>query len=194
MKRLRLARLARPDLVVAVTSLASKVASWSPNDDRRCARLIGYIAATPDYSPIMYINKPSWLHLALYVDSDFGGCVHTARSTPGYVLGIKDDQSFAILSGSSKPQKVVSRSSREAEFVSLSSALFSHGIPMLDVWQPLIPDIELVCFEDNEACIAIFRKGFSAKLKHLMKTHPINVASTCEVVNDNDDIQLSIEQ
>ena len=192
MKCLWLARLARPDLMVAVTSLASKVASWSPNDDRRCARLIGYIAATPDYSPVMYINnQPSELRLALYVDSDFGGCIHTARSTSGYVLVIEGDNSCAILSWSSKRQKVVSRSSTEAEFVSLSSALFSDAIPMLEVWQTLIPDIKLVCFEDNEACIAIVRKGFSAKLKHLMKTHRINVASTCEIVNGNDDIMLT---
>ena len=62
---------------------------------------------------------------------------------------------------------------------------------MLEVWQVLIPDIKLVCFEHNEACIAIVRKGFSAKLKHLMKTRRTNVASACEVVNDNDDILLS---
>ena len=34
--------------------------------------------------------------------------------------------------------------------------------------------------------IAIIAKGFSQKLRHLAKTHRVNVASTCEVVNDND--------
>ena len=140
----------------------------------------------------MYIsNKPSELRLALCVDSDFGGCIHTARSTSGYVLVLEGDQCFAVLTWSSKRQKVVSRSSTEAEFVSLSSALFSDANHMLEVWQTLILDIESVCFEDNEACIAIARKVFSAKLKHLMKTHRMNVASTCEVVNDNDDILLN---
>ena len=107
MKCLWLARLARPDLMVAVTSLASKVASWSPNDDRRCARLIGYIAATPDYSPIMYINnKPSELRLALCVDSDFGGCIHTARSTSGYVLVVEGDQSLPSFLGLQSGRKL----------------------------------------------------------------------------------------
>ena len=65
-----------------------------------------------------------------------------------YVLVMEGDQSFAILSWSSERQKVVSRSSAEAEFVSLSSALFSDAIPMFAVWQTLIPDIKLVCFEN----------------------------------------------
>ena len=50
MKCLWLARLALSDIMVAFTMLASRVASWSSNDDRRCTRLIGYIAATPDLS------------------------------------------------------------------------------------------------------------------------------------------------
>ena len=31
---------------------------------------------------------------------------------------------------------------------------------------------------------------YSAKLRHLSKTHRINVSSTCEAVNDNDDVEL----
>ena len=41
MKILWLARLSRPDLLVAVTTLASHVCSWSKNDDRRVHRLVG---------------------------------------------------------------------------------------------------------------------------------------------------------
>ena len=62
---------------------------------------------------------------------------------------------------------------------------------MLEVWQQLIPGISLQCWEDNEACIAIVKKGFSAKLRHLSKTHRINVASVCETVNGHEDIKLS---
>ena len=47
-------------------------------------------------------------------------------------LSSKEINFFAILSWPSKRQKVVSRSSAEAEFVSLSSALFSDAIPMLE--------------------------------------------------------------
>ena len=75
--------------------------------------------------------------------------------------------------------------------MSLSSSLFSDALPMLEVWQQLISAIILQRWEDNEACIAIAKKGFSAKLRHLSKTHRINVASVCETVNGHQDMKLS---
>ena len=41
MKLLWLARLSRPDILVAVTLLAAKVTTWSTNEDRMVARLVG---------------------------------------------------------------------------------------------------------------------------------------------------------
>ena len=121
MKVLWLARLSRPDLLVTSTTLASHVCSWSKNDDRRVHRLVGYILNSVDHAMILCINDPpSELRLALYCDSDFAGCVDTSRSTSGYVLAVESPASFALLSWSSKRQKVVCRSSTEAEFVSLS--------------------------------------------------------------------------
>ena len=192
MKVLWLARLSRPDLLVAVSMLASHVCCWSINDDRRVARLVGYIPNSIDYSLITSIHdSPSELHLALYCDSDFAGCVDTSRSTSGYVLALEGPASFALLSRSSHRQKVVSRSSTEAEFVSLSGALFNDALPMLEVWEAMIPGIHLRIHEDNQACIAIVRKGFSAKLRHLAKTHRVNVASTCEAINLSDNIEIA---
>ena len=192
MKVLWLARLSRPDLLVAVSMLASHVCCWSINDDRRVARLVGYISNSIDYSLITSIHdSPSELHLALYCDSDFAGCVDTSRSTSGYVLALEGPASFALLSWSSHRQKVVSRSSTEAEFVSLSGALFNDALPMLEVWEAMIPGIHLRIHEDNQACIAIVRKGFSAKLRHLAKTHRVNVASICEAINLSDNIEIT---
>ena len=155
-------------------------------------RLVGYVSHSAHYPSIWFIGDASHsLSLSLYVDSDFGGCLHTARSTSGYVLALEGPASFALLSWSSRRQKVVSRSATEAESVSLSSSLFSDALPMLEVWQQLIPGINLQCWEENEACIAIVKKGFSAKLRHLSNTHRINVASVCETVNGHQGVKLS---
>ena len=160
MKILWLVRLSRPDLLVAGATLASHVCSWGKNDDRRVHRLVGCILNSVDHAMILCINHPpSELRLALYCDSDFAGCVDTSRSTCGYVLAIEGPASFAMLSWSSKRQKVVSRSSTEAEFVALSGALFNDAIPMLEVWESHIPRIPLHIYEDNQACIAIVKKG-----------------------------------
>ena len=74
MKLLWLARISRPDILVAVTLLAVNVTTWSINEDRMVARLVGYVSYSAHYSLCFS---------SLYVDTDFGGCLHTARSTSG---------------------------------------------------------------------------------------------------------------
>ena len=85
-----------------------------------------------------------------------------------------------------KRQRAVSRSTTEAEFVSLSTSLLTEAVLLLEICQHLItPEIVLNCYEDNQAVLAIIARGF-LKLRHLSKFHKINVASTCEVFNEPD--------
>ena len=42
---------------------------------------------------------------------------------------------------------------------------------------------ELEVFEDNEATIKIVRKGYSAKLRHVSRTHRVNLAGLSEELN-----------
>ena len=98
MKLLWLAHLSRPDILVAVTLLAAKVATWSTNEDRVVARLVGYVSYSAHYSSIWFIGDASQSpSLSLYVDSDFGGCLHSARSTSGYVLALEGPASCPAL-------------------------------------------------------------------------------------------------
>ena len=46
MKLMWLGRISRPDIMVAIHTLAGNITRWSSNDDKRAARLVGYIAAT----------------------------------------------------------------------------------------------------------------------------------------------------
>ena len=135
-------------------------------------------------------DPPEQLNLSLYCDADFGGDIKSMRSTSGFILAVAGPSSIAPVSWSSKRQSVVARSTTESEFVSLSSALFSEAIPTLEVWQALIPGMTLKVFEDNTAVVSIIQKGYSNKLRHLSKTHRINVASTAETVNNADDITV----
>ena len=41
-------------------------------------------------------------------------------------------------------------------------------------------EILVKCWEDNQAVLAIVSKGYSSKLRHLQKTHKINIASLSE--------------
>ena len=187
MKVMWLARISRPDIMVAVTTLARHITRWSSNDDKRASRLFGYLAATLDYAHIMCIkDPPAKLWLSLYVDSDFGSS-SDMKSTSGFVLALQVPNSFAVILWGSKAQKAVSRSTTEAEFVALSSVLFGDAISLLAVCQRVIaPSVVLKVYEDNQAVLAIIAKGFSPKLKHLAKFHRINVASTCEAFSAED--------
>ena len=107
MKLLCLARLSRPDILVAVTVLAAKVTAWSINEDRMVARLVGYVSYPAHFSCIWFIGDASGsLSLSLYVDSDFGGCLHTARPANCYALALEGPASFVLLSWSSRRKKV----------------------------------------------------------------------------------------
>ena len=154
--------LSRPDVTFAVTLLAKHITVftvWSANDDKRVARLIGYLHKSHQYSPVMCIrDPPELLNLSLYRDADFGGDIMSMRSTSGFVLAVSGPSSFAPVSRGTKRQRVVSRSTTESEFVSLSTALFSEAIPTLQVWQELIPGMTLKIFEDNTAVVSIILK------------------------------------
>ena len=122
MKLMWLGRISRPDIMVAINTLAHNITRWSANDDKRAARLVGYIAATVDYAPVMRINDPpAKLWLSLFFDSDFRSSWHKVEKwlchrswSPSFIcfysLGIKNPES----------QRAVFRSTAEAEFVALS--------------------------------------------------------------------------
>jgi hypothetical protein len=82
MKFLWLARLARPDLMKAITLLASRVQKWTRNDDKRLYRLTCYLKSSANFKLKAHIgDPPGELSLKLFVDADFAGDTSDARST-----------------------------------------------------------------------------------------------------------------
>lgn len=81
----------------------------------------------------------------------------------------------------SKKQTSTSRSSTEAEIVSLATGLFD-AIPALDFADNLLGrDLQLECRQDNSAVISIVHRGYSPKLRRVTKAHRINLSSMYEV-------------
>ena len=93
------------------------------------------------------------------------------------------ENTFFPLCWSSKKQTSTSKSTAEAELVSISSNLFDEGIPMLNFWQTVSGrDLKLKIKEDNEATIKIAKKGFSPKLRSLSRTHRVNLGAIHEEI------------
>ena len=168
MKLLWLARLARPDLMKGICDLTRRVTCWSRVDDERLYRLVCYLWSTRTHQIFGQIPDPvENLRLILYTDADHASGIDFTQSTSGTYLCIEGPSSFCPLSWMSKKQTSTSRSTTEADFVSLAAGLFD-ALPTLDFADKLLgKDLQLECRQDNSAVISIVHRGYSPKLRHV---------------------------
>ena len=116
------------------------------------------------------------LQPTLYADADFAGCILTQRSTTGVYLVIRGAGTCWPILGISKRQGCVSNSTPEAELVATSHALRIVGCPGLELWQKLLPHSPKVRFlEDNQAMLQVVKTGKNPTMRHLQRTHRVQV-------------------
>jgi len=115
-KLLYLAKRTRMDILTTVSFLASRVSTPTADDQEKLDRVLGYLLKTRNLKTVFARGEP--VLLEAYVDASFG-CHHDATSRTGIVLMMSN---AAIASWSSK-QKLVAKSSTEAEIVGLSDAM-----------------------------------------------------------------------
>ena len=192
MKNLYLARLSRPDLLKAINELAKRVTRWSKNDDKQLCRLMSYMNSSSQHRLVAEMRDcKENLRLDFFVDSDFSGDPADTKSTSGGWLVLSGPNSSFPLTWVSRRQTATSRSTTEAETIAMASILFTEVIPLWDWWELVLQrPIKLCIHEDNQATIAVISKGFSPKLRHVSRTHKVDLGSLFEVFkNDN----LSLE-
>ncbi|GFY84304.1 hypothetical protein Acr_03g0010780 [Actinidia rufa] len=102
--------LTRPDISFSVNKVcqflhAPKATRWSV-----VKRILRYLKATINHG--LLFQPQSTLTLQAYSDADWGGCPDDRRSMGGYCIYLGKH----LLSWSSKKQKIVARSSTEAEY------------------------------------------------------------------------------
>ena len=106
----------RPDIAVAVGTLAQYMSKPSKDHWSGVKRALRYINGTLNYGLKFTAHQEP--ELVAYADADWAGDIDTRRSTSGYVFQIGD----SAISWSSRKQSTVAKSSTEAEYVALSSA------------------------------------------------------------------------
>ena len=137
MKILFAARMARPDLLRATQSLASRVTKWSIECDIALHRLVSYIKSTTDVYMEGFVGDSfEDCQLWLFADADHAG-EHDSKSTSGCAMFLVGPNTYFPLNAFSKKQTVVANSSTEAEVVSANHALRAEGIPMLALLEQL---------------------------------------------------------
>ena len=131
------------------------------------------------------LDPDSPWELMLFTDADHSSSAEHPYSTSGSLLVIGGGKSYFPVSFQSKRQTAVSRSTTEAEAISLATAIFQDAVPTVDhLTEILSQEVSLTCFQDNEATIAVVRNGWSIKLRHVTKTHKIDLASLHDVFKD----------
>jgi hypothetical protein len=153
-KLLYLAKRVRPDLLVSVSFLATRVKCATEQDYRKLDRTLRYLNATSDLGLTLEASDP--ISVLGYVDASYG--VHVdGKSHTGAVITLGKGVVYA----KSSKQKVVSKSSTEAELIALSDSS-SQIIWTRDflIGQGYNLDAATI-YQDNQSTMALVKKGQS---------------------------------
>lgn len=161
-KFLYLAKRARPDLLLATSFLASRVKDPREEDQKKLARMLRYLEGTKHLGIVLEANKP--IQLTAYVDASYA--VHdNFKSQTGGIISLGRGPVFA----NSSKQKLVSKSSTEAELIGVSDVL-SHVLWARDFLLEQGHEIgSAKLYQDNTSTILLAQKGLSSsgKTRHV---------------------------
>ena len=155
----------RPDILLPINYLATRVQSPAEDDLKKFIKVLKYLNGSKDLVMRLYIGKTNVLYL--YVDASYG--VHSkGQSHTGSVL----KYGLATIQVKSSKQKVVAKSSCESELIGASdeAGQLLHMNEFLEAQgyseENPVPG---VLFQDNQAAIRLEQNGkkSSNRTKHI---------------------------
>jgi hypothetical protein len=148
MKIMYLARLTRPDILLATTYLSSRASAPTEGDWKKLLRIIRYLKGTTDYGIKISCKG---LQLTISVDASYGS--HSdGHSHTGAIVSIGENKSY--LTAKSNKQKTIATSSTDAEVIGAVDTL-----KMAEWLQNLIQELDLEkskpinLLQDNQSSI-----------------------------------------
>ena len=108
----------RPDLALAMGKVSRFMSNPGKVHWEAVKWMLRYLKGTEDYGLLFDRRSDRTTALVGYVDSDYGGCLDTRRSTTGYVFTLGG----GCISWKSTLQKCISQSTTEAEYVAAAEA------------------------------------------------------------------------
>lgn len=161
-KMLYLAKRCRPDLLTSVSFLTTRVQCPDTDDLAKLQRLIKYVRGSKDLPMVLGASSPIGIHA--YVDSSFG--IHS--DTKGHTGGIISMGRGAILSKSTA-QRIVTKSSTEAEMVGISDFLSTIMWSKMFLEQQGYGSPTTNIFHDSQSAIMMASNGkpSSDRTKHM---------------------------
>ena len=157
----------RPDLSFAVSLLSRFQSNPGIDHWKALLHVVGYIKNTLDFG--LTYHRDAELTPAGFVDSDYGGCRDTRRSTSGYVFTMAGGP----VTWSSKRQSTVALSTVEAEYVAMSRS--AQQMVWMQAWLSEVTieyDKTGIIKGDNRGAIALTRNTKDhGKIKHIDIRH-----------------------
>ena len=163
---LYLSKRVRPDILLAVSFLTTRVQSPDIDDWNKLQRVLKYLNGTQDMGIILRPNK-SAKHEA-YIDASYG--IHLdGKSHSGLLLSL----GLGPLLVKSTKQKIVTKSSTEAELIALSD------LCSLVIWNREFMKAQgedpppTTIYQDNQSTMALINKGSSSseRTRHIKIRH-----------------------
>lgn len=157
-KLLYLAKHARPDLLTLVSFLATRVQCATDHDAKKLNHGLKYLNATAHMGLVLSAGDETMpLQVVSYVDASYG--VHgDGKSHTGSIITLGK----GAIHGKSSKQKIVTKSSTEAELIGLSDA----ATLVLWVREFLIhqgyPALPAIIYQDNLSTIRLASKGIAS--------------------------------
>ena len=161
-KLLYLAKRTRPDVLLPVQFLSTRVSAPTTHDQRKLLRVIKYLNGTVDMG--IMLTGSTVPEVRAYIDASYG-VHHDAKSHSGMLVTLGGGPVFV----KSTKQQVVAKSSTEAELIALSdgaSTVIWGREFLLAQGEPLGP---AVIYQDNQSTMAMVERGGSAsdRTKHI---------------------------
>ena len=177
MKLLYGARMARCEIIVAITRLARKIAKWTLDCDRRLEKLFDFLHSHIAIALCGSLSSDDreTVEIHAWPDADLGGNkLADSKSTSGRFIELvapsSDGRSFP-LHWATHSQGSTSNSTPEAETVSLSDCARADALPLQDLFALILNrPVKLVFHEDNTTTIGVVNKGYSPALRYLART------------------------
>jgi len=157
----------RCDMQFAMKELARAMARPTCHDQLLLKRTLRYLQGTPEHGTELSLDKmPAYLDV--WVDSDWGGCPVTRRSTSGWAVRLmcSDGERGFNLSCGSRTQSVVAQSSCESEYYAVYAGL-SEALLAQNVLSELGVPVKIRVHCDSSACRSMLARTGLGRMKHM---------------------------
>lgn len=167
-KVLYLAKRVRPECLTAVAFLATRVHTCDVDDMAKLQRLLGYILATRERGICLRVGQH--MTVRAYIDAAYGVHTKTGKSHTGCVIVLGEAGPVFV---KSTKQKIVTKSSTEAELVGMSDCA-SQAIHVRNfVMNQGYETGPAILYQDNLSCMALMKRGGpgSERSRHINIRH-----------------------